>query len=191
MKRYLLDTNYLIYLADPKADSNKKAEVLRDFEDKLQASEALFFLTSLIRHEVLRGVDWNDTDRLKKLKEVLRRIQTIEINNHISDLARNLFRLDRAKQELVKQKQNGEINNDISDLARNLFRLDRAKQELVKQKQSGEKNIEKNIEKYQFDIFHFATAKIYNLEILSKDRDMKAIGALYEQYEREKNDNFC
>lgn len=108
MKRYLLDTNYLIYLADPKADSNKKAEVLRDFEDKLQASEALFFLTSLIRHEVLRGVDWNDTDRLKKLKEVLRRIQTIEINNDISDLARNLFRLDRVKQELVKQKQSGE-----------------------------------------------------------------------------------
>lgn len=35
MKRYLLDTNYLIYLADPKADSTKKAEVLRDFEDKL------------------------------------------------------------------------------------------------------------------------------------------------------------
>lgn len=156
MKRYLLDTNYLIYLADPKADSNKKAEVLRDFEDKLQASEALFFLTPLIRHEVLRGVDWNDTDRLKKLKEALRRIQTIEINNDISDLARNLFRLDRAKQELVKQKQSGE----------------------------------KNIEKYQFDMFHFATAKIYNLEILSKDRDMKAIGALYEQYEREKNDNF-
>lgn len=104
----------------------------------------------------MRGVDWNDTDRLKKLKEVLRRIQTIEINNDISDLARNLFRLDRAKQELVKQKQSGE----------------------------------KNIEKYQFDMFHFATAKIYNLEILSKDRDMKAIGALYEQYEREKNDNF-
>lgn len=105
MKRYLLDTNYLIYLADPKADSNKKAEVLRDFEDKLQASEALFFLTPLIRHEVLRGVDWNDTDRLKKLKEALRRIQTIEINNDISDLARNLFRLDRAKQELVKQSR--------------------------------------------------------------------------------------
>jgi len=37
------------------------------------------------------------------------------------------------------------------------------------------------IEKYQFDMFHFAAAKENNLEILSKDRDMSAIENLFRK----------
>lgn len=142
MKGYLLDTNYLIYLADPNADPKKKADVLQDLADKLQDPDTLLFLTPLIRYEVLRGVEWDNIDKLNILKNALKPFQTIDINDDIADLARNLFRLDKANQKQGSQKI---------------------------------------IEKYQFDMFHFATAKENDLAILSKDRDMTAIQNLFDQ----------
>ncbi|MCT8574698.1 PIN domain-containing protein, partial [Glaesserella parasuis] len=72
----------------------------------------------------------------------------------------------------LKAFQTIDINDDIADLARNLFRLDKANQK------NGSKKV---IEKYQFDMFHFATAKENDLEILSKDRDMTAIENLFKK----------
>lgn len=142
MKGYLLDTNYLIYLVDPNTNSSKKEEVLQDLALKLEDPETLLFLTPLIRYEVLRGVEWDNIEKLNTLKNALKAFQTIDINDDISDLARNLFRLDKANQK------------------------------------TGSKKV---IEKYQFDMFHFAAAKENNLEILSKDRDMSAIENLFEK----------
>lgn len=142
MKGYLLDTNYLIYLADPNANPTKKAEVLQDLAVKLEDPETLLFLTPLIRYEVLRGVEWDNIEKLNTLKSALNAFQTIDINDDIADLARNLFRLDKANQK------------------------------------NGSKKV---IEKYQFDMFHFATAKENDLEILSKDRDMTAIENLFKK----------
>ncbi|MDO9797323.1 PIN domain-containing protein [Glaesserella parasuis] len=142
MKGYLLDTNYLIYLADPNANPTKKAEVLHDLALKLEDPETLLFLTPLIRYEVLRGVEWDNIENLNTLKSALKAFQTIDINDDIADLARNLFRLDKANQK------------------------------------NGSKKV---IEKYQFDMFHFATAKENDLEILSKDRDMTAIENLFKK----------
>ena len=142
MKGYLLDTNYLIYLADPNANPTKKAEVLQDLTLKLEDPETLLFLTPLIRYEVLRGVEWDNIEKLNTLKSALKAFQTIDINDDIADLARNLFRLDKANQK------------------------------------NGSKKV---IEKYQFDMFHFATAKENDLEILSKDRDMTAIENLFKK----------
>ncbi|MGQ9444171.1 type II toxin-antitoxin system VapC family toxin [[Pasteurella] aerogenes] len=142
MKGYLLDTNYLIYLADPNANPTKKAEVLQDLAVKLEDPETLLFLTPLIRYEVLRGVEWDNIEKLNTLKSALKAFQTIDINDDIADLARNLFRLDKANQK------------------------------------NGSKKV---IEKYQFDMFHFATAKENDLEILSKDRDMTAIENLFKK----------
>lgn len=142
MKGYLLDTNYLIYLADPNANPTKKAEVLQDLAVKLEDPETLLFLTPLIRYEVLRGVEWDNIEKLNTLKSALKAFQTIDINDDIADLARNLFRLDKANQK------------------------------------NGSKKV---IEKYQFDMFHFATAKENDLEILSKDRDMTVIENLFKK----------
>ena len=142
MKGYLLDTNYLIYLADPNANPTKKAEVLQDLALKLEDPETLLFLTPLIRYEFLRGVEWDNIEKLNTLKSALKAFQTIDINDDIADLARNLFRLDKANQK------------------------------------NGSKKV---IEKYQFDMFHFATAKENDLEILSKDRDMTAIENLFKK----------
>lgn len=142
MKGYLLDTNYLIYLVDPNANSSKKAEVLQDLALKLKDPETLLFLTPLIRYEVLRGVEWDNIEKLNTLKNALKAFQVIDINDDISDLARNLFRLDKANQKTGSTKV---------------------------------------IEKYQFDMFHFAAEKENNLEILSKDRDMSAIENLFQK----------
>ncbi|MCT8686005.1 PIN domain-containing protein, partial [Glaesserella parasuis] len=126
----------------PNANPTKKAEVLQDLALKLEDPETLLFLTPLIRYEVLRGVEWDNIEKLNTLKSALKAFQTIDINDDIADLARNLFRLDKANQK------------------------------------NGSKKV---IEKYQFDMFHFATAKENDLEILSKDRDMTAIENLFKK----------
>lgn len=104
MKGYLLDTNYLIYLVDPNTNSSKKAEVLQDLALKLEDPETLLFLTPLIRYEVLRGVEWDNIEKLNTLKNALKAFQVIDINDDISDLARNLFRLDKANQKTGSKK---------------------------------------------------------------------------------------
>ncbi|AGO16115.1 hypothetical protein K756_04530 [Glaesserella parasuis ZJ0906] len=110
MKGYLLDTNYLIYLADPNANPTKKAEVLQDLALKLEDPETLLFLTPLIRYEVLRGVEWDNIEKLNTLKSALKAFQTIDINDDIADLARNLFRLDKANQKMEVKRLLKSIN---------------------------------------------------------------------------------
>ena len=56
MTTYLLDTNYLIYLIDEKADADKKQEIRQDFEIKVQQEDTRFVITPLIRYETLRGI---------------------------------------------------------------------------------------------------------------------------------------
>lgn len=85
---------------------------------------------------------WGDFNKLNTLKDALKTFQTIDVNDEVADLARNLFRLDKANQKQGSPKV---------------------------------------IEKYQFDMFHFATAKVHYLEILSKDRDMQVIDNLFNQ----------
>jgi len=67
-----------------------------------------------------------------------------------------------------------DINRQISDLATDLYRYDVA----------HETNESRNFEKRKFDMFHFATAKCYQLEWRSKDSDMKKLEGLYQRYEK-------
>lgn len=60
MTVYLLDTNYLVYLADDDSDEEKRKAVLSDMAEKLQQDDNRFVITPLIRYEVLRGVDWEN-----------------------------------------------------------------------------------------------------------------------------------
>ncbi|WP_439291313.1 type II toxin-antitoxin system VapC family toxin [Lonepinella koalarum] len=64
-----------------------------------------------------------------------------------------------------------DIKIDVADLARDLYRFDVY--------QSAKNNIARNFEKRKFDIFHFATAKLNGLQMLSKDNDMLNIEKLY------------
>lgn len=66
------------------------------------------------------------------------------------------------------------IDQKISDTATSLFRLERE----IKQ-QNGQ--TPKKIDKHNFDVMHFATAKVYQLEWLSNDKDMQSWEELYQQ----------
>ncbi|RRD90329.1 type II toxin-antitoxin system VapC family toxin [Conchiformibius steedae] len=69
-----------------------------------------------------------------------------------------------------------EINKEISDLARDLYRFDKF--------ESQQNHQNRNLEKNKFDMFHFATAQIHGLEILSNDTDIKKIDDLYRRMQQ-------
>ena len=70
-----------------------------------------------------------------------------------------------------------DISQDVADLAADLYRLDKFT--------ASENNTNKNIDKRQFDIFHFATAKVNNIELLSNDKHLPQFEKLYTLYEAE------
>lgn len=143
MGDYLLDTNYLIYLVDPNADQTKKAEVLKDFKQKLEDENSRFMLTPLIRYEVLRGVKWDDQSKLLQLENILKEFKSLDIRDDIADLARDLYRFDEYESKI--------------------------------------NNVSKNLEKRKLDMFHYATAKLENLKVLSKDSHLPQIEKLHER----------
>lgn len=151
MSIYLFDTNYLIYLIDEKSDPQKRKEVLQDFAQKLKDENSRFILTSLVRYEVLRGIEWENREKLELFIQKLSQFKPLEITNEISDFARDLYRFD-------------EFNA----------------------RQTGQN---KNLEKRKFDMFHYATAHIYNLEILSKDSDIDKIKNLKENMIKSQEEN--
>lgn len=81
-------------------------------------------------------------------------------------------------ENILKQFKSLDIRDEIADLAGDLYRFDEYK--------SRRDNIPKNLEKRKFDMFHYATAKMENLEILSADSDLSHIEKLYEQMSDEK-----
>ncbi|ACF30746.1 hypothetical protein TUM15745_04610 [Neisseria gonorrhoeae] len=66
-----------------------------------------------------------------------------------------------------------DITQNVSDLASNLYRFDKFEAE--------RDNTPKNLEKRKFDMFHYATASVNNLEILSHDTDVNKIKDLHER----------
>ncbi|MFA9498879.1 type II toxin-antitoxin system VapC family toxin [Mannheimia sp. E30BD] len=81
-------------------------------------------------------------------------------------------------ENILKQFKSLDIRDEIADLARDLYRFDEYK--------SKRDNVPKNLEKRKFDMFHYATAKMENLEILSADSHLSHIDRLYEQMSDEK-----
>lgn len=147
MANYLLDTNYLIYLYNSNEDQTKRQEVLKDLEKILDNNDSRFAITPLIRYEVLRGIKWEDPEKLQAFEEILKQFQSFEIRDEIADLARDLYRFDRY--------------------------------------QAQKNNIPKNLEKRKFDMFHYATAHIEQLEILSEDGHLEDIQTLHQQLNTE------
>ena len=67
-----------------------------------------------------------------------------------------------------------DISQSVADLAMNLYRLDKFEAEKA--------NLNKNVDKRRFDVFHFATAKINGIEMLSNDKHLPQLEALYQRY---------
>ena len=132
--------------------------------------------------------DENDTQLLQNLKELR---SEIAINN-VEIVITPLIRYEFLRYFLWK-KQDSEIgkyinvmnslttldiSQDVADLAADLYRLDKF--------ESDNNNINKNIDKRQFDIFHFATAKVNDIELLSNDKHLPQLEDLYKLYRLEK-----
>ena len=132
--------------------------------------------------------DENDTQLLQNLKELRSEIAL----NNIEIVITSLIRYEFLRYFLWK-KQDSEIgkyinvmnslttldiSQDVADLAADLYRLDKF--------ESDNNNINKNIDKRQFDIFHFATAKVNDIELLSNDKHLPQLEDLYKLYRLEK-----
>ena len=95
-KSYLFDANYLILLFDNSDNTNEKHEaVKKDFQEKINDEDSKFFLTHLVRYEVLRGISWNNKKKLEVIDSRLSAFTMIELDQEIVDLARDLFRYER------------------------------------------------------------------------------------------------
>lgn len=133
-------------------------------------------------------VDENDVNLLQKLKTLRAEIASNNVEVVITPLIRYEFLryfLWKEKDSEVKRYINVmnmlttlDISQDVADLAADLYRLDKF---IAKGN-----NVNKNIDKRQFDIFHFATAKVNNIELLSNDKHLPQLEKLYTVYEIDK-----
>ncbi|MFU2090290.1 type II toxin-antitoxin system VapC family toxin [Avibacterium avium] len=80
--------------------------------------------------------------------------------------------------DVLKQLEMINIDQKISDTAATLFRLERKEKE-----ENGQ--TPKKIDKHNFDVMHFATAKVYQLEWQSNDEDFQSWEKLYQQLSAE------
>ena len=90
--RVLIDSNIWINAVDKK--EQKSMAKLKHYLNS--ASDYELFTTPLIRHEVLRGVDWYDDKRVEALQLALNGAQNLNITPDIGNLASELFRYSRS-----------------------------------------------------------------------------------------------
>ena len=132
--------------------------------------------------------DGDDTELLQNLKNLRSEIASSNVEVVITPLIRYeflryfLWKTQESEVETYINVMNGlttlDISQDVADLAADLYRLDKF--------EASKKNINKNIDKRQFDIFHFATAKINGIELLSNDKHLPQLEDLYKLYELDK-----
>lgn len=132
--------------------------------------------------------DVNDTELLQNLKNLRREIASNNVEVVITPLIRYEFLryfLWKTQENDIKKYidvMNGlttlDISQKVADLAADLYRLDKF--------EASKNNTNKNIDKRQFDIFHFATAKINGIELLSNDKHLPQLEDLYNLYKLDK-----
>lgn len=133
-------------------------------------------------------IDKNDTQLLENIKELRNEIALDNVEIVITPLIRYeflryfLWNVQEGEIKRYMNVMNGlttlDVSQDVADLAADLYRFDKF--------ESSKNNVNKNIDKRQFDIFHFATAKINDIELLSNDKHLPQLEELYKLYRLEK-----
>ncbi len=145
----LLDSNFLTYVLEGKnIDENDE-----DLIERLTTLLALInddnielAITPLLRYEFLRKFGWQaENEDFDKFRQAVEEFTWLDISKDVTDLATNLYRLDKYESE--------------------------------------NKGIIKNLEKRKFDVFHFATAKVNGIELLSNDKHIMQMEDLYQRYQ--------
>ncbi len=145
----LLDSNFLTYVLEGKnIDGNDEnlIEKLTDLLKLINDDNVELAITPLLRYEFLRKFGWQaENEDFEKFKEAVEEFTWLDISKDVTDLATNLYRLDKYESE--------------------------------------SRGIPKNLEKRKFDVFHFATAKINGIELLSNDKHISQMESLYQRYQ--------
>lgn len=94
--KVLLDANLLIAAYDDQGTTSPeiKALAIARITELANDPETSFFITPLIRYEVLRGIGWQQNQRFEQLRQILDQIPELEITRQASELSANLFRFD-------------------------------------------------------------------------------------------------
>lgn len=146
----LLDSNFLTYVLEGKnIDGNDEdlIERLTNLLALINDDNVELAITPLLRYEFLRKFGWQaENEDFDKFKAAVEEFTWLDISKDVTDLATNLYRLDKYESET--------------------------------------KGIAKNLEKRKFDVFHFATAKINGIELLSNDKHIAQMQELYERYQK-------
>lgn len=143
MTVYFLDTNVLGCIVNPNHNPETRERILRDVERKLQQDDTSFVSSQLARYEILRDVDWDNSDKFQDFLKHLSDFPFLDITKPVSDLASDLYRFDKFD--------------------------------------AGNRNVDKNLDKRKFDVFHYATAVVNEVEMFSYDRDLEKIKELHQR----------
>lgn len=145
----LLDSNFLTYVLEGKnidENDDNLIEQLTDLLALINDDNVELVITPLLRYEFLRKFSWQaESEDFNKFKAAVEEFTWLDISKDVTDLATNLYRLDKHEAE--------------------------------------SKGVEKNLEKRKFDVFHFATAKINGIELLSNDKHIAQMEELYRRYQ--------
>ena len=146
----LLDSNFLTYVLEGKnvdGNDNNLIERLTNLLALINDDNVELVITPLLRYEFLRKFGWQtESEDFNKFKAAVEEFTWLDISKDVTDLAINLYRLDKYESE--------------------------------------SRGVEKNLEKRKFDVFHFATAKINGIELLSNDKHIAQMEGLYERYQK-------
>lgn len=145
----LLDSNFLTYVLEGKnIDGNDEdlIEKLTDLLELINDDNVELVITPLLRYEFLRKFSWQtESEDFNKFKAAVEEFTWLDISKDVTDLATNLYRLDKHE--------------------------------------ADSRGVEKNLEKRKFDVFHFATAKINGIELLSNDKHIVQMEELYKRFQ--------
>lgn len=96
-RKVLLDANILIAGLDTASSTSdvKSSQAKAILTQLLSDDEVAIVTTPLIRYEVLRGIPYNDDVRYGAVKSALNQFMEIDIDRPVSELAADLFRLER------------------------------------------------------------------------------------------------
>lgn len=140
------------------------------------------FLTYLLEG---KNIDGNDAELIERLTALMELVEDDNVELVITPLLRYEFlrkfgwQQDEEDFETFKAAIEAftwlDISKDVTDLATDLYRLDKH--------EADSQGINKNVDKRKFDVFHFATAKINGIELLSNDKHIGQMEDLYKRYQ--------
>lgn len=93
-REVLLDADVRVCLHDPSKEGAASAGAVSTRLEEIPGDDAVeLFITPLVRHEVLRGIAWGDTERYGRVKAAPDGLTELDVSRDASELAADLFRL--------------------------------------------------------------------------------------------------